>query len=188
MRIRRARLVRKQHSAAGSRSALCSESCAKRQPANAHASPCTMPMRAPPTSATRCIGSAASRARAPGFSVSTRRAAARNLSSIALERSTSSSGTDSGYAQPHPLASSSSASSVSTLPRNAACRATLLVDVCKGIDVGVEPVVVAVKNDLRVDGFARGHVFDLGEREAIAVQPADDVQHFGLQLRRTRKG
>ena len=38
-----------------------SASCANDQPASAVASPCTIPTRRPPTSATRCMGSAASR-------------------------------------------------------------------------------------------------------------------------------
>jgi len=68
-----------------------SASCAKRQPASDQASPCTTATRAPPIASTRCIGRAASAARLPACA-----ATARSRARIALLRSTSASGTDSG--------------------------------------------------------------------------------------------
>ncbi len=62
-----------------------------------------------------------------------------------------------------------------------------VVDMHESIVVRVEPVKIAVENNLRSSCLALGHALDLGQREAIAVQPADDVQHFGAQLGSARK-
>jgi hypothetical protein len=61
------------------------------------------------------------------------------------------------------------------------------VDVRERGNVDIEPVVIAVKDQPRSSRFARGHLLDCGQREAIAIQTTDDVHDFGPKLRRTGK-
>ena len=61
------------------------------------------------------------------------------------------------------------------------------LDLREPVRLGVEPMEVAVEDDSDRRHFLRGQLFDRIERRQIAVQPADDIERLGLEIRQPRK-
>ena len=140
-------------------------------------------MRARPTWATACIGRAPSDERLP----TTCPATSRRRSRIALLRATSVIRNGLGVG----AATAGRGIVRGDLGFDIAAQRAMLqhapLDLRKVSGVSVKPVKVTVEHESRGKGLLRSHVLDRIQRQRVAVQPADDVQHVGGDVGRPRE-
>ena len=163
------------------RCASSSSSWEKRQPASAVASPCTIPIRRPPTFATRCIGRRASRLRAadgaaPATGPKSRSNGPPCRPTRSLDRRS--------HSRRRYLPAARVPSPHSRAAPGAARRRGRR---CEPIGFGVEPVEIAVKHLRHRRAFLRRQSLDCRQRGEIAVEPADYIKRLRREIRRAGK-